>query len=110
MVDTCRIRRVLSSEPDPTTGVDVPTYGPTVYVGPCKVQQSRSQPRDVESGSSTAVLTLLEVHIPASAATVHAGDFIELMDGATPTRSFRADSAFRKTWQTAQRIPVTEVS
>ena len=105
MVDTCRIRRPIGQTTDPLSGESVPVYRvPDVYVGPCKVQDTGNQAREVDSGSSLATLTSLEVHVPVSAESVAAGDFIEV--GA---RKFRADRPHRKTWQTAQRIPVTEV-
>jgi len=105
MTEPCTIRRPIGNDTDPLTGESVPAYRtPDVYAGPCKVQDAGNQAREVESGSSTATLTSLEVHIPVSAEAVAAGDFIEVGG-----RKFRADRPHRKTWQTAQRIPVTEV-
>lgn len=118
----CRIRRPIDTTTDPLTGESVPVYAdPDIYsptvpagsppvAGGCKIQQSAAQSNDVESGSSTAVLTPLRVDIPAAANVVRDGDFIEILDAdGTPLRSFRANAKFDKTWQTAQRIPVTEV-
>lgn len=111
MADRCRIRRPEDEDTDPDSGEVTNVYrDPDVYLGKCKVQDSGAQARDVESGSSTATITPLEVHIPVSAESVAVGDFIELLgDEDAVVRVFRAERPHRKTWQTAQRIPVTEV-
>lgn len=110
MGDRCRIRRPEGEETNPDSGAVTNAYrDPDVYLGKCKIQDSGAQARDVESGSSTATITPLEVQIPVSAESVAVGDFIELLDGEVVVRAFRAERPHRKTWQTAQRIPVTEV-
>jgi hypothetical protein len=111
MADRCRIRRPQGEATDPDSGAVSDTYrDPDVYLGKCKIQDSGAQARDVESGSSTVTITPLEVHIPVSAESVAVGDYIELLDDEdTVLRAFRAERPHRKTWQTAQRIPVTEL-
>lgn len=111
MTQRCRIRRPTGDATDPDTGAVTNTYrDPDVYLGKCKLQDSGAQARDVESGSSTVTITPLEVHIPVSAESVAVGDYIELLaaDDAV-LRAFRAERPHRKTWQTAQRVPVTEL-
>lgn len=111
MAARCRIRRPLTEATDPTTGAVTNTYrDPDVYLGKCKIQDSGSQARAVESGPSTVTITPVEVHIPVSAESAAVGDYVEILDDADAVlRAFRAERPHRKTWQTAQRIPVTEV-
>lgn len=111
MTARCRIRRPTGEATDPDSGEVTNTYrDPDVYLGKCKLQDSGAQARDVESGASTVTITPLEVHIPVSAESVAVGDLIEtLEDEDTVLRTFRAEQPHRKTWQTAQRLPVTEL-
>jgi len=111
MASRCRIRRPLAEATDPDSGATTTPYrDPDVYLGKCKIQDSGAQARDVEAGSATVTITPLEVHIPVSAESVAVGDLIEILDADDAVvRVLRAERPHRKTWQTAQRIPVSEL-
>ena len=106
MTESCTIAYPLGVEPDPGTGEDVTTYGPTVYAGKCKVADRDLQPDEAESASSTTDRLNKRVDIPASAPTITHGAVVTMSDG----RIFRVLSAHRKTHQTAQRLPVEVVA
>ena len=106
MTESCTIAYPTGTEPDPLTGEDVTTYGDPVYSGKCKVQDREMYARESESASSTSDTLTKEVHIPASAPTITHGAVVTMSDG----RIFRVLSAHRKTWQTAQRLPVEVTS
>lgn len=113
MAESCTIAMPTGTTPDPTTGADVttygdPLYGPTVtpHYGACKVQDRDLQATEAESASSTADALTKELHLPADAPTIDHGAHVLMADG----RTFRVLAGHRKTWQTAQRIPVEVVS
>ena len=106
MVDECRIDRVTGSTVDPLTGVDSPTYAdPPPYVGKCKVQTFAPYEQTPEVGSSTETVQRYTLHIPVGAGPVRVGD-VATVGG----RSFRVAATNEKTFQTAQRLFVDEVT
>ena len=106
MVDACTIAYPTGTEPDPLTGEDVTTYGDPVYAGPCKLQDADLQAGEGESASSTADTVKKRIDIPVDAPTINHGAVVTMADG----RTFRVLAGHRKTWQTAQRLPVEVVS
>lgn len=106
MTESCSIAYPLDTQPDPATGEDVTTYGDPVYAGKCKVQDRELQPIEEESASSTTDTITKRVDIPVSAPTIAHGAVVTMSDG----RVFRVLAAHRKTYQTAQRLPVEVVS
>lgn len=106
MTESCSIAYPLDTQPDPATGEDVTTFGDPVYAGKCKVQDRELQPIEEESASSTTDTISKRVDIPVSAPTIAHGAVVTLSDG----RVFRVLAAHRKTYQTAQRLPVEVVS
>lgn len=106
MTDTCTVAYPTGTTADPTTGADVTTYGDAVYSGRCKVQDRDLQSSEPESASSTADVYVKELHLPVSAPTIAHGAHVLMSDG----RVFRVLAGHRKTWQTAQRLPVEVVS
>ena len=105
MTESCTIAYPTGTTAGPG-GEDVSTYGDPVYSGKCKVQDRQLQPSESESASSTTDTLGKEVHIPASAPTIRHGAVVTMTDG----RTFRVLASHRKTWQTAQRLPVEVVS
>lgn len=106
MVDTCVVKRPTGVTSG-ALGEDVTTYAtPYVYDGPCKIQDRDLSPREAESGSSTADVLRSELHVPVSAGPFLTGDVVFIDDEAT----WRVLAPHRKTWQTAQRLPVERVS
>lgn len=111
MVDTCTVRRPTGTGADPETGADITTYRePAIYSGPCRLQIRQGQPRDLESGSSTQTVQLVEVHVPAAAGPFAVGDVVEVSRPGSTPRRLRIDGLHEKTYQTAQRLPAVDVS
>ena len=106
MVESCTIAYPTGTEPDPLTGEDVTTYSDPVYEGKCKVQDRELQARESESASSTTDAVSKRIDIPVDAPTIAHGAVVTMGDG----RVFRVLAGHRKTWQTAQRLPVEVVS
>ena len=105
MVDACVIAYPTGTTAGPG-GEDVTTYGDPVYEGRCKVQDRDLQAREAESASSTSDTLGKEIHLPVDAPTINHGAVVTMADG----RTFRVLAGDRKTWQTAQRLPVEVTS
>jgi hypothetical protein len=82
-------------------------YGPAVepHKGKCKVQANQLTDMSPEVGGATLTVQRYRVDIPVSAGPIEVGDLIE-----TRGRQFRVTGLHDKTWQTAQRLPVEEVT
>jgi len=105
MVTPCLVRRPVGVTADPVTGADVPVYeAGSVYQGGCKLQSREGEVRSAEVGSSTSASVRWEIHVPVSAGPFQPGDVVEVLG-----RVFRVESPHVKSWQTAQRLPVSEV-
>jgi hypothetical protein len=115
MVDTCLIRRRTSMATDDLTGQVTPTYQ-TVYSGKCKVQQSsRGMGHRRDVGEESTVLLRMEVHLPVAGTTGLAeGDEVTITaatnDAELLTKTFRVHDLEHKTFATARRLMVTEVT
>ena len=104
MVSPCVIRRGGTVTSDPDTGADVVVGGVSVYEGGCKLQSREGEIRSGEVGSSTGVSQNWQVHVPVTAGPFQAGDVVAVLG-----RTFRVEAPHVKTWQSAQRLPVSEV-
>lgn len=115
MLDACTIvHPATSGDVDEATGRPSSTAGATVYTGPCKVQSADLEVRNPESGEHPYSLQRFAVHIPVTATGVAVGDVVTITasstDPAQVGRVFRVASLFRKTFATAQRLGVEEVT
>lgn len=104
MTDTCTVGRPGEPVTDPETGV-VTTPSVEVYAGPCKVQTYAPHEQTPEAGSSSPTVQRYSIHLPVTAGPVQVGDFVTV--GA---RRFRITAPLGKTWQTAQRHYVDELT
>ena len=110
MRDVCTISRVTGTTED-GDGREIPDrtviYGPAVepHKGKCKVQANQLTDMSPEVGGATVTVQRYRVDIPVSAGPIEVGDLIE-----TRGRQFRVTGLHDKTWQTAQRLPVEEVT
>ena len=57
-----------------------------------------------EAGSATVTTVRWGIHVPVTSGPYQTGDVVRAL-----SRVFRVDAIHAKTWQTAQRLPVTEV-
>lgn len=115
MSDTCSITRQGGATTiDPATGLPVEGDDTTIYSGKCKVQSADLQVASPVSGDHVYAVQRFTVHIPVAAVGVKVGDVVEVT--ASPTdpaqigRKFRVAGLFRKTFATAQRLSVEEVT
>ena len=116
MVDRCTVRRPDRAEPvrDPVTGDETfPT--PTVFESACKVQRYDGQ-TSTESGVAGRVVTVdrLAVHLPVGSPSVQLDDEITIDASVHEPdlvgRVFRVAMAHTKSWATARRMVVEEVT
>lgn len=111
MVDRCEVVR-FSGEPVTNPDGTVTRPSEVVYDGPCKVQSSRPWPTLPDAGEHQWTVNPLEVHFPV-AADVRTGDVITVSDSLDPLnigRVLRVTSGDRKSYQTALRVRVEEVT
>lgn len=113
MEDVCVIDRPGEAVTDPETGVVAPSFT-LVYEGPCKVQQTLAQSSSVEAGGAVFTVQNARVDVPVGAGPVAIDDRIRLVVvSANPDlagNTYRIKELFEKSWQTAQRIPVEELT
>lgn len=104
MVTPCTVVRPGQVTDDPETGADVVPSTP-VFSGGCKIQTSDTQARTVESNLGTVTVQQLEVCLPVRSGPYRKGDVV-----AADGRRYRITAVPLRTWRTAQRLPVEEVS
>lgn len=115
MLDTCRVRKVTGNTTDPVTGVVTPAYGPAVYQGKCKLQQLRgSLPSTPDAGEHRWTVGPLELHVPVTGTgaiqTGMVADILTSVDPANVGRVLRIRIGDRKSFQSALRLAVEEVT
>lgn len=113
MVDTCAIDRPGTPLTDPDTG-QVTTATVPVYAGACKVTTYEAQESDQDVATASRTVQRYTLHIPAHAPAPRVGDLATITttvyDPALVGRRFRIVALLHKTWATAQRLGVEEVS
>lgn len=105
MRDACMIREVVGESVDPDTGAVAVVYGATLYEGRCKVQD-RGVPASQDAASADRDALGMRIDLPVGPPWIPAGAVATVLD----TRRFRVLAPHRKTYQTAQRLPVEEVT
>lgn len=113
MVDSCIIERPGESVTDPATGVVTPSYTP-VYDGKCKVQQTLAQSSSSEAGGAVYTRQGARLDIPVGAGLVATGDRVRILSAASNPdlvgNVYQLVELFEKSWQTAQRLRVEELT
>lgn len=113
MLDACTIRRRTGETTDGETGVVTPTYT-QLYAGKCKVQRQAATASPTDVGQATVLIGHVEVHVPTSVTTVAADDQVTItasaLDGALVGRVYTVRAVPEKTFQTARRLAVIEVT
>ena len=112
MLDTCTVRRVIGTTPDPLTGADVPAYA-TAWTGKCRVTTYEPHERNPEVGGATVTVQRYAVHVPVGAFAPAVGQVITItaaaLDPHLVGRTFRVAALLHKTAATAYRLGVEEV-
>lgn len=113
MVDSCIIDRPGEAVTDPETGAVTPSYTP-VYEGKCKVQLNAAQAASPEAGEAVFTVQRSRVDLPIGAGPVATGDRVQMtavrFNPALAGNTYRITELFEKSWPTAQRIPVEELT
>lgn len=113
MVDSCIIDRPGEAVTDPETGAVAPSHTP-VYSGRCKVQQTQAQAASPEVAGAVFTVQSARVDLPVGAGPIETGDRVRItgarFDPALVGNVFRVRELFKKSWPTAQRIPVEELT
>lgn len=114
MVDTCTVRPISGETTDPDTGVVTPILGAAVYAGKCKLQSQKPFPSTPDAGEHVWTVEPLYLHLPVvGSEQVRVGHEVLITGSADPAnvgRVFRVRSGDRKTYATAFRPLVEEVS
>lgn len=116
MTDTCVITRV-TGEPgpvDPETGLRDPAPTATVYDGKCKIQTYEPHESAVESGNHVYTQQRYHLHLPIGAGPVAVDDTADITASETDPqlvgRTYRLAGTHHKTYATAQRILIDEIT
>lgn len=114
MVDACTVTTAGSGATDDLTG-EVTGGTTTLYAGRCKVQQAAALGQRADVGELSTVLLRLEVHLPiAGTEAVTRGAVVTITaaahDSALVGRTFQVHDLSFKTFATARRLGVEEVT
>lgn len=116
MVDACTIQHLTGGSTNTDTGVVTPTYTQT-YSGKCKVQRSSggaAPASPTEVGQASLLVGPLELHVPVTVTGVVADDLVTITSSALDTalagRTYRVRSVMEKTFLTARRLSLIEVT
>lgn len=112
MLDSCVIDRPGEPTTDPD-GVVTPSYTP-VYEGKCKVQLTASQAASPESAGAVFNAQRSRLDLPVGVGPIMPGDRVRIVTAmsnpALVGNTYRVTELFEKSWQTAQRIPIEELT
>lgn len=115
MLDACTVRRASGSSADPETGA-VSAAHTTVYAGKCKMQQTAPAATPTVIGEAEVFIGQMELHLPVSTASaaVAPGDVVTVdtcvLDASLVGKKFKLRGPAHKSFATARRFPLTEVS
>ena len=113
MIDTCTVSRPGDPVTDPATG-NVTPGSTLVYTGQCKVQQTISQASNPNAGGHSFTVQDSRVDFPVTAGPLLVDDVVTItasvMDPQLVGREMRVVELFHKSFATAQRTRVEEVT
>jgi len=113
MIDACTVHRPGDPITDPETG-NVTPGSTLVYSGPCKVQQTISQASNPNAGGHSFTVQDSRVDFPVAAGPLAVDDVVtvtaSVMDPQLVGREMRVVELFHKSFATAQRTRVEEVT
>ncbi|WP_433078863.1 DUF6093 family protein [Dactylosporangium sp. CA-052675] len=113
MPDTVTVQHQTGTSTDQETGAVTPTWS-TVYTGKAKVQQSNPATTPTTIGEASVFVGQLTLHLPASVTVVQSDDLVtvaaSVLDPDLVGRTFRLRGPAHKTYLTARRFPMVEVS
>lgn len=113
MVDACELSTPGEQVTDPDTGVVSNTATP-VYSGKCKFQQTQSQASSPEAGGHQFTVQETQLHVPVGVGPVAVGQTARCTaaryNPALVGNVYRVVEVFEKSFMTAQRVRVEEVT
>jgi Family of unknown function (DUF6093) len=114
MVDACVITRAGSTTTDDLTGA-VSSTDAQVYAGKCKVQQLTGIGRRYDAGEVSLIIRKFDVHVPIDGTTgIQRGDLVTITAAAHDPELlgtvYRVHEAFAKSFDTARRLGVEEIT
>ena len=113
MLDACTVSRLGDPVTDPDTGNVTPGED-LIYSGPCKVQQTISQASNPSAGGHSFTVQDSRVDFPVAAGPLLVNDVVTLtasvLDPQLVGRVFRVSELFHKSYATAQRTRVEEIT
>lgn len=114
MVDACTITRTTGAgAQSETTGRITPTTS-TVYTGPCQVRMPQNAAETPEVGNRTATVQQAIVKVPVAVVEVAIGDVVTVVSSAHDAelvgRTFRVGALHHKTFSTARKLVVDEIT
>jgi hypothetical protein len=113
MLDSCTVHRPGIPVTDPETGVVAPSLT-LVYTGVCKIQQTISQASNPTAGGHSFTVQDSRVDFPVSAGPFAVDDVVTMtasvLDPQLVGRKLRVVELFHKSYATAQRTRVEEVT
>jgi hypothetical protein len=116
MTDTVTITRITGppGPVDPDTGEREPAPTMTVYAGPGKIQTYEPHESARKSGEHIYIEQRYHLHLPISATEADVGDSVTVTSSATDAqlvgREYRVAGEHAKTWATARRLLLDEIT
>jgi len=112
MLDACTVQRPGTPVTDPDGAVSTPLA--EVYTGRCKVQQTISQASNPSAGGHQFTVQDSRVDFPVMAGPLAVDDVVTMtasvLDPQLVGRVFRVTELFHKSYATAQRTRVSEIT
>jgi hypothetical protein len=113
MQDACTVEHPTGESTGPG-GVVTTTYAAAYYTGRCKVQIKAETGSDKEVGEALRIVSRRVVSLPMSVTGVLEGDRITItasvLDASLVGKVYTARDVEAKTFQTARRVTVLEIS
>lgn len=114
MIDACTVKAVTGVTPDPLSGADVPTYSAPIYTGKCKVQGLDPLERTQTAAGGAFTMQRYRIDVPVGAFIPATRQIITItaatLDPNLAGREFRVVALLHKTFATAYRLGVEEVT
>ena len=114
MLDAVTVQHQTGTSED-AAGVVTPAYS-TVYTGKAKIQQAAPAAAPSDLGQAAVFVGQLQLHLPVTAATaaVEPDDLVTVtrcvLDPSLAGQTFRLRGPAHKSYATARRFPMVEVS
>lgn len=113
MADACTVQRPGAPGTDYVTGVVSPSLT-LIYTGACKVQQTIAQSSNPTAAGHSFTVQGSRVDLPVSSGPFLVGDVVtvtaSVLDAQLVSRKFRVLELFHKSFATAQRVRVEEIT